>query len=157
MAKILHFFTDEKFTGIMINLFDKFTEHEQLYLSVPLGEKQNYRNEKVKHISAEQINSSVKDFHPDLIIFHSLFPQNLLVLDRLETHTPICWFSWGGDISLGKTSVFRKSHEPLTFKAYFPKSGKRSLLRRDADFGKWAPDQTIGVAGLSIAHQATAM
>ncbi len=124
MAKILHFFTDEKFTGIMINLFDKFTEHEQLYLSVPLGEKQNYRNEKVKHISAEQINSSVKDFHPDLIIFHSLFPQNLLVLDRLETHTPICWFSWGGDISLGKTSVFRKSHEPLTFKAYFPNSGK---------------------------------
>jgi len=128
VAKIVHFFTDEKFTGIMINLFDKFEEHEQLYLSVPLPDtKQNYQNEKVEYISPEQINASVAEFHPDLIIFHSLFPQNLLVLDRLETKVPICWFSWGGDISLGKTSVFRKSHEPLTFKAYFPNSVKTLL------------------------------
>jgi hypothetical protein len=39
----------------------------------------------------------------------------------------------------------------------FPKSAKKVVGRYSADFGKWAPDQTIRVAGLSIEHRAAAM
>lgn len=119
--RILHFLIDEKFTGFIINMFEKISLFEQQYIVTTSGEstRLKFHHPDVNVIPISEVNDLVKTFNPDLIIFHSLFTPNLLTLEALQFNKTICWFSWGGDIALGHTTVFRKSHEPLTFAAYF--------------------------------------
>lgn len=123
MAKVLHFLTDEKFSDFIIHLFEKVPHPVFKYVVVQSPEKPlKFQNPLIERISLAEVNNFERAFAPDLIIFHSLFPQNLVVLDRLESTRPICWFSWGGDIALGHSTIFRKSHEPITFREYFKPS-----------------------------------
>lgn len=132
MAKILHFLTDEKFSDFIIHLFEKVPNHLFKYVVViPPDKPLKFQNPMIEQISLMEVNNFENAFAPDLIIFHSLFPPNLLVLNQLKSTRPICWFSWGGDIALGYSAIFRKAHEPVTFQEYF-KPSVGSLLKHES-------------------------
>lgn len=112
-------------------MFDRVPDVENhYYTNDSFAEKNQFSSPLISRFKFNEINSIVSTLKPDLIIFHSLFPQNLFVLNELNTSTPICWFSWGGDISLDYKSIFREGHEEITFKNYFQPT-KLKLFKHD--------------------------
>ena len=73
---------------------------------------------------------------PDLIIFHSLFPQNLIVLNELKLDIKVCWFSWGGDINLSYNSIFNEGLEAVTFEKYYNNSKFKLIKHKFWNFFK---------------------
>lgn len=119
--RLIHFFTDEKFTGFMIYLFGQFKNIDQKYILVKKDKDQrvNFRYDNLEYIVLDELNYFVNNYSPDCVIFHSLFNFNLKVLNELKIDTKVCWYSWGGDLALAPVKEFIRVHEPETLSIYY--------------------------------------
>lgn len=136
--RIIHFFTDEKFTDFVVYLFKQFADLEQKYVLVKREKDQkiNFKYNELEYILLNEVNDYVKEFKADCVIFHSLFNFNLKVLNELNTKAKVCWYSWGGDLALDPVKPFKNVHEPVTFQKYYHFNTLSSLKNKFIDIVK---------------------
>lgn len=130
MKTVLHIFTDSKFTGYIIHLFNEIEDYKQNYIVCTELEHLQFPNTDLSICKPSDLTEHINDLQPTLIIFHSLFEQNLEIASKIQTAYSLCWFSWGGDLKIEYSESVRERYGPITYNTFVAGNWRKKFMNR---------------------------